>query len=466
MKRLLPMGLLVAALTFALGRLAASIAPPRAAGREGTHATSQENRPPDQKAPPSPSPQGDQITGVVKGTTGSRVSVAVAPPTAGGNLSSTKELLATIRSDLDFSGYFDLVPEERARLVPPVPAGLPPPLREWLSVGADSVLSTRVSEDPRKLECEGRLFDTRSGEMIMGARYGGDPEYVRKVAHRISDDLVRRLTGQQGIASTWIAYVVKTSPATKEIYVMDYDGARPRRLARTGSLSLSPTWSADGEHLVYISFRGRQPGIELIDLAGRIRRAPTAGGDLNSAPDWSPDGKKLAYTSDRDGNSEIYVMDLESGAERRLTSNPAIDASPSWSPTGREIAFTSNRAGSPQIYIIDSDGLNARRLTHSGDYNDSAAWSPRGDKIAFVSRLNGHFEIFVHDIARDVPTQLTFTGRNNENPRWSPDGRHIVFASDRSGEYQIYTMDAGGSTVRLLTRGEPAFTPDWSHARY
>jgi len=419
----------------------------------------------------SPATTGDQpITGVVTATEGSRVPIAIAPPDEGGSLASTREIQATIRADLEFTGYFDLLPEERSALVTKPAGGGLPPFQEWLSVGADSLAVLAVSESAQakggaRLEATMKVWDTRSGQRIMGNIFAGETEYLRKVAHRISDEVVRSLTGQQGIATTWISYVSRTGPKTKEIYLMDYDGAHPRRLARTGSLCLSPAWSPDGQQLAYISFRGRQPGIEVIDLDARIRRLPTSGGDLNSAPDWSPDGRRVAYTSNRDGNSEIYVMDVASGQERRLTFNSAIDASPAWAPAGREIVFTSSRAGNPQIYIMDDSGGNVRRLTTNGDYNDSAAWSPRGDRIVYVSRLDGRFELFVHDLATGVASQLTRTGRNNENPRWSPDGRHLVFASDRTGDYQIWTMGADGSNPRRLTSGEASFTPDWSHPR-
>jgi TolB protein len=403
------------------------------------------------------------IEGKVSGEGFSRIPIAIAPPDEGGSLSSSVEVLSTIRSDLEFTGYFDLVPEERNALITK-PAAAGSPLTEWLGIGADSVLMTKLSESPGRLEVEARLIDAKSGDMVMGKRYGGQEDLGRRIAHRIADEIVQQLTGGlQGIALTRLAYVARTGPQTKEIYLMDYDGERARRLTRTGTLCLSPAWSPNGEKLAYISFRGREPGIDIVDQDGRISRVPTGGGDLNSAPDWSPDGKRLAFSSTRDGNSEIYVMELATGSERRLTFNGAIDSSPCWSPTGREIAFTSSRAGSPQIYLMDSSGGNVRRLTFEGSYNDSAAWSPRGDRIAYVSRIEGRFEILVHDLERGTATRLTASAGNNENPRWSPDGRHLVFSSSRSGTYRIYTMGADGSNPRALTSGQPSFTPDWSH---
>jgi len=43
--------------------------------------------------------------------------------------------------------------------------------------------------------------------------------------------------------------------------------------------------------------------------SGKIRRL-TAGPKFDSRPAYSPDGSRLAFNSNRDGNSEIYVMSL------------------------------------------------------------------------------------------------------------------------------------------------------------
>ncbi len=403
------------------------------------------------------------ITGVVTGSQGSLIPLAIAPAAPGDGAAAS--LLQVIRDDLDFSGYFALVPAERAALVAP-PGTTPDSRKAWLeswrSVGADVVLDGQATQEGGQMRLEAALFDTGTAERILWNRYAGEPSAPRRISHKISDDVVRQLTGQMGIASTRIACVVKTGPDAKEILLVDYDGERPRRLTATGKLTLSPAWAPAADRLSFISFRGRSPGIDIVNTEGRISRLPTAGGDLNSAPDWSPDGKRMAYSSNRDGNSEIYRMEIASGAETRLTAHPGIDSSPCWSPNGREIAFTSNRAGSPQIYIMDADGLSVRRLTTEGNYNESAAWSPRGDRIAYVSRIEGRFEIHVIELQSGAITRLTKGSGNSENPRWSPDGRHLVFASDRTGLWTIYTMAADGSQVRAVTSREPAFTPDWS----
>jgi len=406
--------------------------------------------------------QGDKdISGDITGRSFTRIKIAA--PAADSDASGTAtaaEIVQVLRDDLEFSGFFDVVDPALYHLVPPSTPE-EPHHEDWISIGADSLVQTRVRLTADRVDVEARLYDNASGTVLFARRYGGRASLLRRVAHQVSDDLLLHYTGRPGVALTRIAFVSKHGEG-KEIYLTDYDGRRVRRLTTTNTINLSPVWSADGEELAFVSWRGRQPGVYLMSSEGALRELKTVGGELSAAPDWSPDGTSLAYSSDVDGNTEIYILDRERGQNRRLTYNPAIDTAPAFSPNGREIAFTSDRTGTPQIYIMDADGLNTRRISWGGNYNDSAAWSPRGDRMAYVSRIDRKFHVVVMDLASDRVVRLTSGSSNNENPRWSPDGRHLVFSSDRGGSYDIYTMRSDGSDIRQLTRGGEAFTPDWS----
>lgn len=407
------------------------------------------------------------IHGVIEGKSAKKIPIAVVPIAAATTslAAIAREMHQALMDDLVFARYFDVIDPSAFSGIPvPVPESTN--LSPWRSTGAEAVLVPKLFMQGGKLAIEGRLYDTASSEMVLGKRYGGETDLARRIAHRLANDVIAHFTGQPGVALSRIAFV-STAKGGKEVYVMDYDGYRLHQLTTTGSINLSPAWSADATRLAFLSFRQKFPSLFILEADGTITRIPTGGGDLNSAPDWSPDGTRLAYSSTRDGNCEIYVMDnvqLRTGSHRehRLTDNRGIDSSPSWSPTGREIAFTSDRGGSPQLYVMDSEGGNVRRLTFDGRRNDSPAWSPKGDKIAYVSRIEGKFALMVFDIEAQRSSILLSGPFNCEDPRWSFDGRHLTFASDKEGHYDIYTIDADGMNVRRLTKGVPSFTPDWS----
>jgi len=370
------------------------------------------------------------------------------------------DLVMTLRDDLRFSGFFDIVQPSLYRLVPPA-EGAEERHEDWLSIGADALIRLRLRSSGDRIDLEARLYDNSGGGLLFARRYGGSTDLVRRVAHTLADDLVKHYTGQPGLATTRIAFV-SSHGDNKEIYLMDYDGRRIRRLTTSSTLNITPAWSPDGNELAYVSWRGRQPAVYVMSNEGKLGVLDIVGSELSSSPDWAPDGRRLVYSADVAGNTELFVLDRSNGNNTRLTHHAAIDTSPAYSPNGREIAFTSDRTGVPQVYVMGAEGVNVRRVSWSGGYNDSAAWSPNGDRLAYVSRIDGWFEVVVLDLTTEKVTPLTRGPGHNENPRWSPDGRHIVFSSNRDGDYQIYTMRADGGDVRQLTRGRESFTPDWS----
>ena len=402
-----------------------------------------------------------EVSGVVEESGAARVAIAVPTPRASAEArEAAAEIADAVRYDLEFSDWFEIVDPATYALAPAPDRGRLDH-EAWRGLGAAAVVDVEVAVKDGKLDVIARVHDTEGGKLVLNYRYGGAPSRVRRIAHQLSDDIVLHYTGRPGIAQTWIAFSSRHGE-NKEIYLMDYDGRRVRRLTDWGTINLAPAWSPVANSLAFLSFRGDRPGVWVLDGDGRVSRTPALSGEMNVSPDWSPDGRRLAYSGTADGDFEIYSLNLASGRNDRLTRHPAIDISPAYSPNGREIAFTSDRSGKPQVYLMDAEGLNVRRLTTEGDYNDSAAWSPDGTRLAYVSRIDGRFDVFVRELESGATRRLTADSGNNENPRWSPDGRHIVFASDRAGTWDIYTMRADGSRVTRLTRGTNSYTPDWS----
>ncbi len=415
-----------------------------------------------QEAPPSDSP-----TIRIVGAGRPKVPIAIpafeggADPKIPGAAAALHDVL---RDDLLFSNFFSLVPDEYLKLVGSFDDKRGN-YKEWQGIGAEALLiGLARADNPTGAVFEGRVYDTAEQRMVLGKRYRGESDQTRLMAHKMADETVLQYTGQRGIAMTRIAYVSQVGKG-KEIFVMDYDGARPTRITANGSINISPAWSPDRQSIAYLSFKGNSPQLIIQSSDGGHRTAFPQKGELNSAPAWSPDGRLLAFSSARDGNAEIYVLQVPNGTLTRLTRNEAIDTAPTWSPDGRALAFTSDRSGSPQMWQMDSDGGNQRRLDIDLAYCDEADWSPPPNNVlAFTARVPGGFDIYAYDMSAKPPRLIRLTSGNgsNERPRWSPDGRHLAFASDRTGSSDIFTMDANGDHVRRLTKGGNNSSPFWS----
>lgn len=349
---------------------------------------------------------------------------------------------SVIRSDLEYSLYFDLYPDTTYLL------------GETRKTGV--IVKGTLQKDQLQVE----LTDFTSGEKIAQLYYSIAGE-VRAAGHKVSDEIIRALTGEKGIAETKIVFSFKKGEG-KEIGLIDYDGYNFTALTNTGNFNLFPCWAPDVSRILYSTYANDRLSLFIYSLARKTSSVLSSYRGLNFAPSWSPDGGKIALTLTKDGNAEIYLLDLETKKLTRLTENPAIECSPSFSPNSREIAFVSDRSGGPQIYIMDIYGGNVRRLTFHGDYNTSPAWSPRGDLIAYVSRESDNSQqLYVTDPYDYQPVQVTFE-ENNEEPCWSADGLHIVFSSNRNGMYELFTMNWDGTRQRKLSQGLAANAPDWS----
>src|SRR4029453_6052370 len=86
-----------------------------------------------------------------------------------------------------------------------------------------------------------RLYDlTNPDHRLIASKKVEQPlASVRRLAHKVSDEVVMRFTGEQGIADTKIAFVSGPRGA-KEIVISDYDGAGPMPVTKNGSINLSP----------------------------------------------------------------------------------------------------------------------------------------------------------------------------------------------------------------------------------
>jgi TolB protein len=410
-----------------------------------------------------PTPPPEEIYTRVTSPTARRLALAVPELLPTGTAALTSEVAgsftATLRSDVEYSSVFvladpTLYPGGGQR----DPTGAEAAER-WLAGGAEILVDTRAEVSGDKVAIEARVWDLKSRKMILGRRYSGGASYVSRIAHTLSNDLVKYFTGKDGLFLSTIFFVSDRSGGDKEIYGSDFDGRNVRQLTSHKSLSINP----NGAHgrVVYTSYLRLYPQIYSMAMDGSDKKEVPTGVDLNASPSLSPDGTQIVFAGAQKGNTDIYVVGAGGGNLRRLTNTRSLEAAPEWSPTGRQILYTSDQTGVPQIWLMESEGTGPRQFTFAGNWNDEGTWSPDGSRIAFACRNEGDFNICVMDVATGRTVQLTSEGSNG-HPSWSPDGEKIVYHSRRGKSTQIYTMDsADGKNKRLLTESGNNSQPVW-----
>lgn len=369
----------------------------------------------------------------------------------------SKNFRDALEADLILSRHFNVVTADTSYKF-----DLEKQFSYWTSKSVSVLITGNISiEKTEILTLKVEVYDVESQQIIWENKYIDKVNNYRYIAHKINDEIVKRFTGENGIACSRIAFI-NNCTKFKEIYIVDYDGYNLRRFTKDNKLNILPKWVPYSSVIIYTSYLYNNSDLFALDISSNKRKAISTIQGLNSPACFSPDKKTIIATLSRGVYPNLYLLDENGAIIRRLTEGRHIDTSPSFSPSGKEFVFISDRAGYPQIYIMDIEGVNLRRLSTKGNC-DSPAWSPKGDKIAFTMREKGKFDIFLYDLPKKKIIKLTESSGNNENPSWSQDGRFITFSSTRAGKSEIYIIGIDGTGVRkLIDMPGDSYTPSWS----
>ncbi len=401
-----------------------------------------------------------QLSIEITGAGANRIPIAIA--NFEGDRVINQALTSVIRADLDRSGLFRLI--DSGNLALPENALLD--FQNWRSRGTDAVVTGSILSQPNgRYETRFRLHDVPKQNLLDVGAFGhsATPTQLRATSHRIADAVYEKLTGERGIFSTRIAYVVK-SIGRFQLQVADADGANPQTALASREPLISPAWSPDGSKLAYVSFEAKKPVVYVHDLAANRRHVAANFKGSNSAPAWSPDGKRIAIVLTKDGNSQLYLVNVDGSGVTRLATSSGIDTEPQFSPDGKLIYFTSDRGGSPQIYSIPAAGGETQRITFEGSYNVTPRPSPDGKSLAFISQNDGgRFQLALMDLTTRQTLILTDSAKD-ESPTFSPNGRMILYATEVAGRGVLAAVSVDGRVKQKLSIQaadvrEPAWGP-------
>lgn len=378
-----------------------------------------------------------------------------------------RKISEVIARNLERSGLFRPI-DPRAFIQRPDAMQSGPRFADWRQINAQALVTGNVQVAAGdRMEVEFRLWDIFAEEHLVGLRLGSVSGQWRRIAHKVSDEIYRRLTGEVGYFDTRIVYIAETGPLDariKRLAIMDQDGRNLRFLTDGQQLVLTPRFSPTAQEITYLSYDRGIPRVYLLKIDSGQQEVLGKFPGMTFAPRFSPDGNGVVLTYATDGNSDIFEMDLRSHKVRQLTYNPAIDTAPSYSPDGGAIVFESDRSGEQQIYVMERKGSQARRITFGKGRYGTPVWSPRGDLIAFTKSHRGRFHIGV--IRPDGSGERILSQDYLvEGPTWAPNGRVLMFfrQTERNPDSsELVSIDITGHNERILFTTTAASDPAWS----
>ncbi len=183
---------------------------------------------------------------------------------------------------------------------------------------------------------------------------------------------------------------MKAGAAIADIAVMRSDGTDLRILTDGSGNFGFPSWSPDGDRIVYRSSGHGQNGLRIVDVTSHVVRTLTEAGGSDNLPTWSPKGDCIAFTRALEGDSDVYSITPDGTDLKRLTLTPGNDGHSAWSPDGEWLAFTSARGGFKDeavlhaynsqpygdLYVMRADGSDVRRLMDNQYEEGTPTWVP------------------------------------------------------------------------------------------
>jgi TolB protein len=401
---------------------------------------------------------GAQLSIEITGAGAHRIPIAIV--SFAGEGTGGTNVTSIVRADLERSGVF------RGLEVPPLAPhpneNSPINYGEWRSRLADALVVGSVAQNADgRFEVRFRVYDVVKQAPLGAIAYLFTKDNTRAAAHRVADFIYEKLTGEKGVFSTQIAYVVRRA-TTYELQIADADGERAQYLLRSNEPIISPVWSPDGRRIAYVSFESKKPIVYVHHLSENKRQVVASFKGSNSAPAWSPDGRTIAVVLSVEGGSQIYLINADgSGPRRRISHSNSIDTEPRYSTDGKWLYFTSDRGGSPQIYRMSATGGEPQRVTFEGSYNVTPRPSPDGRVLAYVTRNGGKFQVALLDLSNRQVQVITDSDRD-ESPSFAPNGRMILLATVTGGRGVLAAVSADGRIKqRLPYAGGDVREPAW-----
>lgn len=260
-----------------------------------------------------------------------------------------------------------------------------------------------------------------------------------------------------------------------ELHVLDLASGEIAPLTAGGDVNLEPRWSPEGERLAFVSTRGTgrfhvfvgtvdgssldaEPLVP--ERRSEIERYYYSEYDHELSPSWSPEGDALLYVANPEipyGTGAIWRHQL--GGERVLVHDEETTwkARPDVSPDGKRVVYASYLGRQwHQLWTTSIEGTAYPfPLTYGAFDAVAPRWSPDGSKIAYVANESGNTELRIRDVAGGAVERLEIAAR-----RWLKP----------TGELAIEIVDGDGkpapARVAILAEDGRAYAPEsaWMHA--
>jgi serine/threonine-protein kinase len=322
-----------------------------------------------------------------------------------------------------------------------------------VQIAVDQVwtLDLATGKTTKLLDGAGTAFSLPAGYLVYGRPDGG--VFAAPFDHRALEMTGPAVPLLDGLSTTFGIPLLTLAPNGTAIYQrgasLGLDRYEPVWLDRSGaSVALRTEWEwaaplyggyailADGQQLAFDALRpdGRRDiwRLSLLDQQPPVRL--TFEGHWNRRPSWTPDGESLVFISDRGGDREAVWMRRADGSDqaRRLLSRDRGIAEALISPDGEWLVYRTSdeAAGRGDILAVRLGPDSAEIALAATEAEETApALSPDGRWLAYTSDVSGQPEIYVVPFPDAQGGRWQISTSGGAEPVWAHSGRELFYRS-------------------------------------
>lgn len=300
-----------------------------------------------------------------------------------------------------------------------------------------------------------RLYETQHATMIKGKKMAKTGSSVRGWAYALADALWLELTGNAGFFSAKIAFCKEINHGKghpyKHIYIADYDGTHQEPLVTTPTINVSPRWNKDFKRPLVFYSENTNSNMRLMATTldkHRIMASNFEG--LNMQPTFSPDGQRVVYCATR-GSGSCQLLSWKNRTLARISHNEGNNLFPSFSDDGKKLYYCSDfEHPNPLIYALDIANGTIEKITNQGYCVSPTSCDHKG-LLGYCKMVNGIMQLFTYNWRKNEHKQLTFDRANKEECMFTPCGTYLLCSISEGKKSRIALFNIITGRYHYLT---------------
>ncbi|HNP06811.1 MAG TPA: CehA/McbA family metallohydrolase [Cyclobacteriaceae bacterium] len=262
-----------------------------------------------------------------------------------------------------------------------------------------------------------------------------------------------------------------------ELQLLDLSNNKITPLTANGDVNLEPRFSPDGSQVAFVSTKNTGHFRIWVGTlkSGKLESRPLSNKretktpryyysqwDHQLSPSWSPDGKHLVFISNPDniyGTGSIYTSEISNPDPLILIQKEETSwrTKPDWSSDGKRIIYASYLGRQwHQLWITTAKGNGDPYPMTYGKFDaTNPRWSPDANRIAYISNQDGNTALWIQEVLGGKTYPLPLLKRNYLTPH----SNLALSIVDQEGKKVAARVSITGSDGR-------SYAPDdaWMHA--